>query len=138
MASKDVKPKQRLGQKRSLKRRSAGWVVVTILAGGAGFAAYRYTGSTEVDVPIARVRRGDFVISIRTRGEIKSTRSVILAAPQVPDVRIVKLVESGKRVTKGEVIVEFDTAQQEQNLLERTTSVRRWHLYRINLQTGSS
>jgi RND family efflux transporter MFP subunit len=87
-------------------------------------AAYRLTGTTEVDVPVAKVRRADFVISVRARGEIKSTRSVILTAPQVPDTRIVKLIESGRPVKKGEVVVEFDAAQQEQNVLERTTTVR--------------
>jgi HlyD family secretion protein len=122
--SKDVKPKTRIGQKRSTTRKVAGWTAVVLFFGGAGFAAYRLTESTEVDVAIAKVRRADFVISVRARGEIKSTRSVTLAAPQVPNVRIVKLAESGRPVKKGEVVVEFDAAQQEQNLLERTTNVR--------------
>ena len=99
--SKDIKPKQRLGQKRSLKKRILGWTLTAAAFGGAGYAAYRYTGSTEVDVPVARARRGDFVISVRNRGEIRSTRSVILQAPQVPDPRIVKLAESGKPDQKG-------------------------------------
>src|SRR5215468_5274708 len=92
--SKDLKPKVRIGQKRSLKSKIAGWTAITLVCGGAAVAAYRLTGTTEVDVPVAKVRRADFVISVRTRGEIRSTRSVILTAPQVPDTRIVKLVES--------------------------------------------
>jgi HlyD family secretion protein len=122
--SKDLKPKVRIGQKRSLKRKIAGWTAIGLVCAGAAVAAYRLTGTTEVDVPVAKVRRADFVISVRARGEIKSTRSVILTAPQVPDTRIVKLFESGRPVKKGEVVVEFDAAQQEQNVLERTTSVR--------------
>jgi HlyD family secretion protein len=122
--SKDLKPKIRLGQKRSLKSRIILWTVVAVACVGAAVAGYRMTGTTEVDVPVAKVRRADFVISVRVRGEIKSTRSVILDAPQVPDVRITKLAESGRPVKKGEVVVEFDAAQQEQNLLERNTSVR--------------
>jgi RND family efflux transporter MFP subunit len=122
--SKDLKPKVRLGQKRSLKSKIAGWTVIALACGGAAVAAYRLTGTTEVDVPVAKVRRADFVISVRARGEIRSTRSVILTAPQVPDTRIVKLIESGRPVKKGEVVVEFDAAQQEQNVLERTTTVR--------------
>src|SRR3954470_22215285 len=122
--SKDLKPKIRIGQKRSMKSRVIGWTLALLAMGGAGFAAYRLTESTEVDVAVAKVRRADFVISVRARGEIKSTRSVTLAAPQVPNVRIVKLAESGHMVKKGEVVVEFDAAQQEQNLLERTTNVR--------------
>src|SRR2546428_220703 len=122
--SKDIKPKVRIGQKRSLKSKIAGWTVVALACGGGALAAYRLTGTTEVDVAVAKVRRADFVISVRNRGEIKSTRSVILTAPQVPDPRIVKLAESGHPVKKGDVVVEFDAAQQEQNLLERTTTVR--------------
>ena len=97
------------------------WTVGMVACGGGVFAAWHYTGVTEVDVAVARVRRGDFIISVRTRGEIKSTRSVILTAPQVPDPRIVKLAESGKPVKKGDVVVEFDPVQQEQNLHREET-----------------
>ncbi|MGB9606813.1 MAG: hypothetical protein ACPL88_13140, partial [Bryobacteraceae bacterium] len=125
MASKKLKSKPRLG-KTGMSRRSKiiGWIVALVLLGGGGYAAYYYAGVTEVEIPTARVRRGDFLISVRTRGEIRSTRSVVLTAPQVPDLRIVRLAESGKPVKKGDVVVEFDSAQQEQYYLERTTSVR--------------
>ena len=125
MASKNLKSKPRLG-KAGPSRRSKiiGWTVALVLLGGGGYAAYYYAGVTEVEIPTARVRRGDFLISVRTRGEIRSTRSVILTAPQVPDPRIVRLAESGKPVKKGDVVVEFDTAQQEQYYLERATTVR--------------
>jgi RND family efflux transporter MFP subunit len=122
--SKDVKPKQRLGQKAGKKKKIIIWALAAAACVSGGYVAYRYTGTTEVEVPVARVRRGDFIISVRNRGEVKSTRSVILTAPQVPDVRIVTLAESGKPIKKGEVVVEFDTAQQEQNYIERTTNVR--------------
>jgi RND family efflux transporter MFP subunit len=36
----------------------------------------------------------------------------------------VKLAESGRMVKKGDVVIEFDTAQQEQNLMDRNTAVR--------------
>ena len=77
-----------------------------------------------MEVPVARVRRGDFIISVRTRGDIKSARSVILKAPQVPGLRIVHLATAGGPMKKGEVVVEFDGSQQEQNVITRTTTVR--------------
>jgi len=122
--SKDVKPKQRLGHVHSRKRKILTWVIVLLTCGGGVFAAYRYTGTTEVEVAVARVRKGDFIISVRTRGDIKSSHSVVLTTPQVPDPRIVKLAESGSFVHKGDVVVEFDAVQQEQNFIERSTSVR--------------
>src|SRR5215471_15607128 len=122
--SKDLKPKQRLGRPGSGKRRIIIWVVAGLACAGGVFAAWHFTGTTEVEVPAARVRRGDFIISVRTRGEIKSTRSIILTAPQVPSPRIVKLAESGRAIHKGDVVVEFDPVQQEQNYIEKDTSVR--------------
>ncbi len=122
--SKDLKS-GRLGRgPGSRKKKLIGWGIFIVLCGSGAFAAYRYGGTTEVVVPTARVRRGEFVLSVRTRGEIRSTKSVILTAPQVPSPRIVRLAEAGKPIKKGDVVVEFDVAQQEQNLLERTTTVR--------------
>ena len=70
------------------------------------------------------MRRGDFIISVRTRGDIKSARSLILKAPQVPGLRIVRLATAGRPVKKGDVVVEFDGSQQDQNVISRTTNVR--------------
>ena len=123
--SKDIKPKVRLGQSASGNRRRAilSFITFVVLAAG-GYAAYRYTGQTRVEVPVARVRQAEFVISVKTRGEVRSSRSVILSAPQIPDPRIVMLAESGKPVRKGDTVIEFDAAQQEQYYLDRATSVR--------------
>lgn len=125
MASKDIKPKQRLGHAgQSKTKKIIIWCVLLAVAGGGAYAAYRYTAKTVVEIPTARVRRGEFIISVKARGEIRSNNSMILAAPQVPDPKITKLAESGKPVNKGDVVIEFDTAQQEQYYLDRSTSVR--------------
>jgi HlyD family secretion protein len=124
--SKDLKPKQRLGQTAGDKRRKLiTYAVLTVVLAGGAYAAYRYSNqAVVVEVPVAKARKAEFVISVKTRGEIRSVRSQILTAPQVPDPRIVRIAESGKAIKAGEVVVEFDAAQQEQTLLERNTSVR--------------
>jgi HlyD family secretion protein len=123
--SKDVKPKQRLGQQASRKKKILTWSLLLLAGAGGLFAAYHYgTNTTQVDVQVAKARKGEFTISVRTRGEVRSVRSTILTAPQVPDPRIVHLAESGRPIKKGEVVIAFDAAQQEQNYLERNTSVR--------------
>ena len=70
MSSKSIKPKQRLGMTSGYRRkRIITWVILAAL-GGAGLYGYRrYNEGTEkVEVPVSRVRRADFVISVRTRG----------------------------------------------------------------------
>ncbi|HLF80380.1 MAG TPA: efflux RND transporter periplasmic adaptor subunit [Anaerolineales bacterium] len=106
------------------KRRWIGWVAVAVLGGGAVYAAFRLGTPPPIEVPTARVQRGEFVISVRGRGEIKSARSVIIAAPQTPQSRIVRLAPPGKNIRKGEVVVEFDPVTQEQTYIERSSSVR--------------
>lgn len=123
--SKDLKPKQKLGQRRlSTRKRIIIWSAVSVACAGGVYAAFHYTGTTEVDVAVARVRRGDFIVSVKNRGDIRSVRSVLLTAPQVPDPRIVKLAESGKPVKKGDLVIAFDGVQQEQNLIEKSTDQR--------------
>ncbi len=122
--SRDVKPKVRIGRHGLTGRQKAlVWGLCLVVFGGAGYAAYHYGTRTVVEVPVARVRRGPFILAVRTRGEVRSTRSVVLQAPQVPGLRITKLATSGQLVRKGETVVEFDAANQEQNLLDRQTTV---------------
>src|SRR5262249_44756681 len=96
MPSKEIKPSTRLGRSNPRRFKIIVWTLVLLLCAGGGYAAYRYTGTTEVEVAVARVRRGDFIVSVRTRGDIKSARSTILKAPQVPGLRIVRLAENGR------------------------------------------
>jgi multidrug efflux pump subunit AcrA (membrane-fusion protein) len=123
--SKDLKPKQRLGQAGQKKwKKWLTWVVLVGGVSGGAYAAYHYNAKTVVEIPTARARRAEFVISVKTRGEVRSTNSVMLTAPQIPDPKITFLAESGKPIQKGQKVVEFDTAQQEQYLLDRSTSVK--------------
>ena len=124
MPSKDIKPKQRLGQVHYRRRKIINWTIVVLLGGGAVYAGYRYTNTTTVDVPVARARRADFVISVRTRGEMASSHSIVLNAPQVQNLRLVKLAQSGKFIKKGDLVAEFDSAQIESAVIQRTTNVR--------------
>ncbi len=69
---------------------------MVVVGGGAVFAALRLGTPAPVEVPTARAQRGEFVISVKGRGEIKSARSVLITAPQTPESRIVRLAVAGK------------------------------------------
>lgn len=111
--------------KPSRKRvRILGWVATLLVGGGAIFAALHLGTPPPVEVPTARVQRGDFIISVKGRGEVKSARSVIISAPSTPESRIVRLATAGKPIKKGDVVVEFDPVTQEQTYIERNSQVR--------------
>ena len=129
--------KQKLGQSAGSQRKK--WIVWSVLLaalGGGGYWAYRAGGETRVEVPVAKVRKGEFIISVKTRGEVKAVHSVMITAPQVPEPRIVRLAESGKPIHKGDVVVEFDAAQQEQTYLERQTNVRTVDSERVQMKAS--
>jgi len=121
--SKDLKPGKKLGQTGG-KGRIVVWIVLLLVLSGGGYAAYRYTAAKPVEVPTVGVRKGEFTITVKARGEIRSTNSTILSAPQVPSPRITKLAESGRPIKAGEVVVEFDTAQYENLYLNFVTNTR--------------
>jgi HlyD family secretion protein len=124
MGSKDQRPKTRLGKSNPRRVKIITWIIGLLACGGGLYAAYHYSATTEVEVAVAPVRRGDFVISVRTRGDIKSAHSTILTAPLVPGLRIVHLATNGSPVKKGDVVVEFDGMQQEQNVIQQTLQVQ--------------
>ena len=123
MASKDLRPITRLGKHDPRKVKAFFWAVGLLACGGGGYAAYHYGATTEVEIPVARVRKGDFIIAVRTRGDIKSTRSTPINAPQAPGLRIVRLAKNGQMVKKGDVVVEFDRTTQEALVISRTDNV---------------
>lgn len=124
MSSKDLKPKTRLGKSNPQRVKIVTWAIGLLACSGGLYAAYHYSTNTEVEVAVAPVRRGDLVVSVRTRGDIKSARSTILKAPPAPGLRIVHLAPQGLPVKKGDVVVEFDGMQQEQNVIQQTMQVQ--------------
>jgi len=75
-------------------------------------------------VKTARVRKGEFLISVKNTGDLRSSRSVILSVGRIPNPTIVRLAENGKPIRKGQVVVELDEATLEQTMLTRNTEAR--------------
>jgi multidrug resistance efflux pump len=95
--------------------------VLAAIAWGAVRIVARVTASTAaVELPTTRVKRGRVTITVAARGELQGGNSEMLTVPQTGGntVAITYLREPGELVEAGDVVVEFDTTQQEYNLRE--------------------
>lgn len=72
------------------------------------------------ELPTTRVRRGRVVVSVSARGQLQGGNSETIEVPMtgVDSTGITYLREPGEMVQQGDVIVQFDTTQQEFNLRE--------------------
>lgn len=112
------------------KKRTITWVVVAaILLTVAGVvAAARRTShaATSEDLPTGRVKRGDLNLKVYATGELQATHSTVLTAPPIGggSLKITKLLHTGIAVKKGDVVVEFDPAEQHYKLEQNRSELR--------------
>ncbi|MFZ0590451.1 MAG: multidrug transporter, partial [Bryobacteraceae bacterium] len=86
-----------------------------------GWQIYRKVASgAKADVPTVKVARGDVSLSIFAKGEIRGGNSEILTAPMTgsAELHLTSLRRNGEPVKAGEVVVQFDIADQEYALKE--------------------
>jgi RND family efflux transporter MFP subunit len=76
--------------------------------------------SGEGEVPTTTVRRDDVAIAVTTRGELQGGGSVPLMAPRTgaAELPITFLRGTGELVKAGDVVAEFDSSGQQNDLLE--------------------
>jgi multidrug resistance efflux pump len=68
-------------------------------------------------VPTTHVQRGRVQVTVYTMGDLRASRAIQLAAPPMGgQLQIVHLADTGNAVNSGDVVVEFDAAEQEFNL----------------------
>ena len=95
-------------------------VLAVGLVGAGALAARSLAGSTTnvisesgPVVPTARVSRGTLELIVHMNGDLRATRQVSLTAPSVGGaLRVLKVLETGTTVNEGDVIMEFDPADQ--------------------------
>jgi len=97
----------------------AGVVIGVLAAIGAGAWRVRRAQAAG-DLPLAPARKGDFLVIVRCRGELKARRSVQLTAPlNVPNLQIVWLAPPGDPIKAGQPVVRFDPSTANQQLQEK-------------------
>jgi len=109
-------------------RRKTLFIVIVVAGAIASFALWRTTvhrtGSVSQGVRTAIVTRGDFVRSVRVQGTVEALSFYSIAAPRLSgpgsgSLIVTKLASSGKHVSKGDLLVEFDRQTQIRNALDR-------------------
>lgn len=94
--------------------------VVAVIAMGTRHLIKVATASTSEVIPVTKVKRGRVAVSVAARGELQGGNSEMLTAPMAGgmDMPITDLRDAGEVVEAGDVVVQFDTTQQEYNLRE--------------------
>jgi len=98
------------------------FVVLSMGAAGAGIYRWRQTQTAE-NYPVAPVRKGEFQVIIRCRGELKAQRSVQVYAPMVPQLRIAWMAPSGQPINEGDMLIKFDSSASEQQLQQNQAAL---------------
>lgn len=99
------------------KLRLALVLAVLVIAGVGAAAGLQALRRPEREIPTARVKRGNLELKVYTTGELRAGRSAMLVAPPVGGtLQIIYVVKTGTMVKDGDMVVEFDPAEQEYNL----------------------
>jgi len=104
-----------------MKKRAIAWgVSAVVFAAIAGvLATTRATGSPDDNgVPLASVQHGDLDLKVYATGELQATHAMVLTAPTVGGgaLQITRLLHTGTLVKTGDIVFEFDPAEQRYKL----------------------
>jgi multidrug resistance efflux pump len=99
-----------------------GFLLLIALLTGGGYLVARYFKPPAVEIPVVGVRRGEFLVKTRARGDLRAVKSTLVNAPSIGgSLSIVSLKAMGEPVKEGDVVLAFDPADQ-QNALDTSRS----------------
>ena len=100
-------------------------LLVALIGGGAAIAiAVPSLPERGVTIPTARVVKGPLKLTVHATGELRAGRTLTLVAPSVGGMlRIVQMLPTGTPVKAGDVVMEFDPADQEYQLEQARSEV---------------
>ncbi len=100
-------------------------IFILLAIGGTAFGVYRLRQvQGAVDLPVAPARKGEFLVIVRCRGELKSARSVSIYTPMIPNLRIAWMVPSGGKVNEGDPVIRFDSSSAQQELMQKEAALK--------------
>lgn len=106
------------------------WIAIAAVVLLAAFALYKFAtrGPAATTTTLATATRTDFVRTLRINGTVEAVSFHSVAAPRLSGpgsgaLVVMRLVGSGTRVKKGDVLVEFDRQNQIKNALDRAADL---------------
>jgi len=109
-----------------IRRLAVRALIVLLIVTGSGFALRQFKRSrAAADLPVATAKKGEFLVLVRCRGELKARVSEQIEAPlDVADLQIVWAAPGGGQVKKGQVILRFDPSRTQQDLKEKNAALQ--------------
>lgn len=100
-----------------MKRALYAMVPFAVLTAATAVAVRGVSPTSARRVPTARVQRGRVQVTVYTTGDLRAARTAQLVVPSMGgQLQIVKLAAPGDAVKSGDLVVEFDSAEQAFNL----------------------
>ncbi len=100
-------------------------IVIAILGVGALIATWLASdGGATYSGPTAEVRRGDLTISVTESGSLRNRDQEIVTNRVEGRTTILWIIEEGQFVEEGDLLVELDSSDLEDRLIEREISVQ--------------
>jgi len=88
--------------------------IAAVIATVVWAVAPRVALTSDVQIPTAPVVRGSLEVNVNLPGELQTDKSVTLVPPPAGvALRLLKVVETGTQVHAGDVVMEFDSTDQE-------------------------
>jgi multidrug resistance efflux pump len=107
------------------RRQTIGVLFAVAAIAALAFVIARGASAAPRIVPTTRVQRGRVDVTVFTNGELRASRTTQLVVPPTGgQLQIVKLADPGVAVRNGDVVVEFDPAEQEFSLEQARFDLR--------------
>ncbi len=101
-----------------------GAVIVILVLGIFGFVDFSGPESISNNSPIYIAERGHLTINVTESGTIQAREQVVLKSEVEGQTTIIWIVEEGKHVEKGDLLVELDASQRQDELLDQQIRVQ--------------
>jgi HlyD family secretion protein len=99
--------------------------VLAAVAGVAWAGANLFRqAQASTELPVAAAHKGEFLVIIRCRGDLKASRSVPIYAPVVPNLTIAWMAPSGEQIKEGEPVIRFDSSSAQQQLIQKEAALK--------------